>query len=83
MAATLTNSKRINVNKFNPKKLLNSKLTAVTPENKERHFMVTKVEFEEEGELVSCVIEALMSKRESVIKHHDLKDNKRWLQGWK
>lgn len=71
------------MNKFNPKKLLNSKWTAVKPANKERHFMITKVKFDDEGELVACVIEALMSKRTYEIDYNELKDADRWLQGWK
>ena len=39
-------------NKINLKKLLNSKWTAVEPAEKERHFMVTEVEFDEQGNVV-------------------------------
>ncbi|WP_197469207.1 TIGR02450 family Trp-rich protein, partial [Oleiphilus sp. HI0125] len=39
------------MNKIDPKKLLNSKWTAVRPLNKEKHFMVAEVEFDEEGEV--------------------------------
>ena len=35
------------MNKINPKKLLNSKWTAVKPTNKEKHFLVTEIEFDE------------------------------------
>jgi hypothetical protein len=35
--------KRAALNKINPKKLLNSKWTAVEPKKGERHFMVTEV----------------------------------------
>ena len=31
------------MNKVNPKKLLNSKWTAQTPQNKEKHFIVTNI----------------------------------------
>ena len=51
------------MNRINPKKLLSSKWTAVTPVNKEKHFIVSEVEFDEEGLVVSCSIEAVMSKR--------------------
>lgn len=34
------------MHQINPKKLLHSKWTAVKPENKEKHFMVTEMEFD-------------------------------------
>jgi tryptophan-rich hypothetical protein len=70
------------VNKINPKKLLNSKWTAVRPINKEKHFMVTEIEFDEEGAVISSSIEAVISKRTELIDWHDLKDESLWLQGW-
>ena len=71
------------MNKINPKKLLNSKWTAVAPTNKEKHFLVTEIEFDEDGMVVSCAIEAVMSKRVIPINWHDLKDNNNWVHGWK
>lgn len=71
------------MNTINPKKLLNSKWTAVTPTKKEKHFMVTEIEFDEEGVVVSCSIEAVMSKRFIPINWHDLKDDNNWVYGWK
>ena len=71
------------MNRINPKKLLNSKWTAVTPLNKEEHFIVTKITFNDEGEVLLCVIEAVMSHRECAINWVELKDDTRWLQGWK
>lgn len=70
------------MNQINPKKLLNSKWTAVNPKNKEKHFTVTTVEFDEEL-VTSCSIEAVMSKREAIIQWQELKDTSQWLQGWK
>jgi tryptophan-rich hypothetical protein len=70
------------VNKINPKKLLSSKWTAVRPINKEKHFMVTEIEFDEEGAVISSSIEAVISKRTELIDWHDLKDESLWLQGW-
>ncbi|MBR9909444.1 MAG: TIGR02450 family Trp-rich protein [Gammaproteobacteria bacterium] len=69
--------------RINPKKLLHSKWTAVAPKNKEKHFLVTEVEFDEEGAVVSCLIEAVMSKREYALDWRQLKDSSRWIQGWK
>ncbi len=71
------------VTRINPKKLLHSKWTAVAPKNKEKHFLVTEVEFDEEGAVVSCLIEAVMSKREFALDWRQLKDGSRWIQGWK
>ena len=71
------------MNQINPKKLLNSKWTAVAPENKEKHFLVSEVEFDEDGLVISCYLEALISKRCVPICWRQLKDNTNWLQGWK
>ena len=70
------------MNKINPKKLLNSKWTAVTPINKEKHFIVSEIEFDEDGEVLSCLIEPVMSKRPVPINWQDLKDESHWLHGW-
>lgn len=69
--------------KINPKKLLNSKWTAVTPKNREKHFLITEVEFDEEGAVLSCSLEAIMSKRTESIDWQELKNEELWLQGWK
>jgi len=71
------------MNKINPKKLLNSKWTAVAPIEKEKHFLVSEIEFDEEDIVVSCGIEAVISKRSSLINWRDLKDERSWIQGWK
>ena len=71
------------MNPISPKKLLHSKWTAVQPVNKEKHFMVTEVEFDEEGVVVECVIEAVMSKRSESIDWKVLKNTDNWRQGWK
>jgi tryptophan-rich hypothetical protein len=71
------------VNKINPKKLLNSKWTAVKPVGKEKHFLVTELEFDEEGDVVHCLIEAVISNRSAPIQWKELINNDNWLQGWK
>ena len=71
------------MNKINPRKLLNSKWTAVSPVNKEKHFTVTEVEFAEDGSVICCAIEAVISKRSMAINWQDLKDVSQWLHGWK
>lgn len=71
-------------NPIHPKKLLLSKWTAVTPVNKEKHFMVIKViEPEVEGgPIEQVVIEAVMSKRQKTIQWRSLSDVLEWKQGW-
>ncbi len=71
------------MNKINPKKLLNSKWTAVEPKKREKHFMVTEVELDDEGAVISCSIEAIISKRSIPIQWQDLKDMSHWVHGWK
>jgi len=73
---------QVHMNKINPNKLLNSKWTAVTPSNKEKHFLVSEIEFDEEGVVLACCIEAVMSKRAMPINWQDLKDDSRWVHGW-
>ena len=69
--------------KINPKKLLNSKWTAVTPKNREKHFLLTEIELDEDGAVRSCLIEAIMSKRAESIDWQELKNEALWIQGWK
>ena len=45
--------------------------------------MVTEIEFDEDGIVVLCSIEALMSKRSIPISWHDSKDDSNWVHGWK
>ena len=71
------------MNTFNPKKLLNSKWTAVKPLRKEKHFLVTELEFDEDGDVVHCLIEAVISNRSEPIQWKELKNSANWLQGWK
>lgn len=69
---------------LNPKKLLNSKWTAVTPSNKEKHFMVTKLVSPEQPEMsiTQIELEALYSKRVQILSWIELTDKAIWLQGW-
>ena len=71
------------MNPISSKKLLHSKWTAVKPENKEKHFTIIEVEFDEDETVVSCTMEAIMSKRSFLIQWKQLKDTNQWLQGWK
>ena len=71
------------MNKINPKKLLHSKWTAVNPTKKEKHFLVTELEFDEGGDVVYCLIEAVISSRSKPIEWKELKNKGNWIQGWK
>ena len=71
-------------NRVSPKKLLLSKWTAVNPEHKEKHFLVTKV-FEPEilGQAIAEIeLEAAMTGRKFCIPWRELKDRENWIQGW-
>ena len=71
------------MNRIKPKKLLHSKWTATKPIEKEKHFIVSRVDFDEEGVVVLCLIEAVMSKRLIGIDWHELENDSKWLHGWK
>lgn len=71
------------MNRINPKTLLHSKWTKVNVKNKEKHFMVTMVEFDEEQNVINCVIEAIINKNEYTINWRDLKAKENWIMGWK
>ena len=71
------------MNQINPRKLLNSKWTAVNPAKKEKHFVVTEIEFDEDGKVRHCLIEAVISNRSEPIDWRELKNQHNWLQGWK
>lgn len=64
------------------KKLLNSKWTAVNPLNKQKHFVVVEVEYDENNTVLDCQIQAIMNKHTSAIDWQQLKNSKKWLQGW-
>ena len=70
-------------NQINPRKLLQSKWTAVEPMDREKHFLVAEVEFDEEGIVTYCELEAVISHKLYPINWRDLKDISRWRQGWK
>ncbi len=71
------------MNQINPRKLLYSKWTAVTPARKEKHFLITELEFDEDGKVSHCLIEAVLTRREASIDWQNLKDSSHWHSGWK
>jgi tryptophan-rich hypothetical protein len=85
IAALTKNTRRPTLmNPLNPKKLLLSKWTAVTPLKKQKHFLVSRVIQPlvptDPVELVE--IEAVFSKATQVIAWRDLQNEDVWRQGW-
>ena len=72
------------MNPLNPKKLLLSKWTAVTPVAKQKHFLVSRVIRPElDTDPVEWVeIEAVFSKATQRIRWRELQDDGVWRQGW-
>jgi tryptophan-rich hypothetical protein len=72
------------MNPLNPKKLLLSKWTAVTPVAKQKHFLVTRViEPPIPDDPIECVeIESVFSKATQIIAWRELQNDSVWRQGW-
>ncbi|MPW37836.1 TIGR02450 family Trp-rich protein [Vibrio sp. B1Z05] len=70
------------MNRINPAKLYHSKWTAVAPMNREKHFLVSEVKFDEDGAVALCKLEAVLSKNEYLIDWNELKRTQKWIQGW-
>ena len=71
------------MNRINHRKLLDSKWTAVHPARKEKHFVVTEIAYDADFTVVHCLIEAVISNRAESIDWQELKNQDKWLQGWK
>ncbi len=74
----------IQKNPLSPKKLLLTKWTAVTPLNREKHFVVVRV-IEPEPPAVridQVELEAVHSKRVLLLHWRELTDGGQWRQGW-
>ena len=80
---TVKSNLLVAMNKINTKKLLNSKWTAVKPINKEKHFLILELEFDENDKVIHCLIEAVISHRLQPINWEELKESEHWIQGWK
>jgi tryptophan-rich hypothetical protein len=72
------------MNPLNPKKLLLTKWTAVTPIAKQKHFLVSRViQPEVETDPVELVeIESVFSKATQIIQWRELQNDEVWRQGW-
>jgi tryptophan-rich hypothetical protein len=72
------------MNPLNPKKLLLTKWTAVTPVAKQKHFLVSRV-IEPElptDQIERVEIESVFSKATQVIAWRELQNEDVWRQGW-
>ena len=72
------------MNPLNPKKLLLTKWTSVTPVAKEKHFLVSKVIKPKlpDGPVELVEVEAVFSKATQVIAWRDLQNADVWRIGW-
>jgi len=72
------------MNPLQPKKLLLSKWTAVKPQGKNKHFLVSKVlPCEPPLQAIAAVeLEAVYSKSVVRLDWRELRDEKLWRQGW-
>jgi tryptophan-rich hypothetical protein len=66
------------------KKLLDSKWTAVQPEEREKHFVVTRVLDAKRPRASGPSVElrCLLTKRFRIVTRADLENRERWLPGW-
>ena len=72
------------MNQINPRKLLNSKCTALHPTKKRRHFMVSKLVLSPDNEIIiGCELEAVIDKSIAEIDWKQLKDANCWQMGWR
>jgi len=71
--------------RINPCKLLLSKWTAVAPQHKEKHFIVTRLlePADPAAPLVEIELEAVHSRRSRIMPWRELCDETRWRQGWR
>ncbi|MFT5693926.1 MAG: tryptophan-rich hypothetical protein [Oceanicoccus sp.] len=70
------------MNHVNPKSLLNSKWTKVDIRDKEKHFVITKVDVDEDKTVIDCTIQAVINNREYSLNWRELKNTTHWRQGW-
>ncbi|NLQ18759.1 TIGR02450 family Trp-rich protein [Marinomonas sp. M1K-6] len=68
---------------INPNKLLLSKWTSTSPQQKEKHFIVTKLIKDEAGIVIECLLEAVINKNQYQLPWQTLSSTEKWQQGWK
>lgn len=67
------------------KHILNSKWTSVVPTSKEKHFIVIKVNYKDEKEIViqNIILEAIITGQHYKMHPTELKNQEKWIKGWK
>ncbi|MEM7538748.1 MAG: TIGR02450 family Trp-rich protein [Chloroflexota bacterium] len=70
------------MNRLNHKKLLHSKWTAVHPQNKEKHFVLTRIVKDNTGVIASVEMQSILSKKRRMILRSALEDDSQWSIGW-
>ncbi|WP_447589695.1 TIGR02450 family Trp-rich protein [Aquipseudomonas campi] len=68
--------------RLNPSKLLLSKWTARHPQNREKHFLVSKLLHAEDGTLSGIELQAVLTGRSQILDWKMLRDGERWQMGW-
>ena len=71
------------MNRINPEKLSRSKWTAINPENRQRHFIVTRLIRDDKQQVRQCELEAVIDHEVYTIDWQELKNSQQWLSGWK
>ncbi|MDY7530950.1 TIGR02450 family Trp-rich protein [Pseudomonas sp. Bout1] len=70
------------MNRINPAKLLLSKWTATRPQHKEKHFLVTQLLRDDEGDVQEIELEAVMTRRVQRLAWQTLQNAEDWKIGW-
>jgi len=68
--------------RLNPRKLLLSKWTAVLPQNREKHFLVTELFCDEEGTVLQIELQAVLNQRCQRLDWRVLENLEHWRMGW-
>jgi len=74
---------RLAKHRLNPHKLLLSKWTAVQPQNREKHFLVTDVFYDEDGTVLEIELQAVLNQRCQRMGWRVLENPEQWRMGWK
>ena len=68
--------------RLNPRKLLLSKWTAARPVKREKHFLVTELFCDEQGDVLAIELQAVLTQRSARVDWRELQDSERWKIGW-
>ncbi|WP_339843804.1 TIGR02450 family Trp-rich protein [uncultured Halopseudomonas sp.] len=70
------------MNRINPEKLMLSKWTAIRPQNREKHFVVISCQRDEDDNVTTVEIEAVLTRRSDTVPWQCLQDASKWRMGW-